>query len=123
MDNTDRIIIGVTVGITLSLFNLILKKYVEPIIPEKKKAISYIRKFLFFNLKYTLNIGFMVYFFITLEFNKYFILVMLFYFGILIKSIIEDSISNYRDKILAVHWKQIHSIAEEVDKINGIENN
>ena len=94
MDNTDRIIIGVIVGITLALFNLILKKYIEPIIPERKKAISYIRKFLFFTLKYTLNIGSMAYFFITLEFNKYFILVMLFYFGIIINVFIEKRVGR-----------------------------
>ncbi|APZ47397.1 hypothetical protein BW723_14380 [Polaribacter reichenbachii] len=118
-ENTIRILL-ILVSTAISLLS---RKYIEPILPERKKAISYIKKFLFFVFTYVLNIGLMIYFFITLEFNKYFILVMLFYFGLIFKFIITDSINGHWEKITNIHWKQITSIAEEIDKINGIKKN
>ena len=120
MSETTFRIILILVSVIISLLS---RKYIEPILPERKKAISYIKKFLFFVFTYVLNIALMIYFFITLEFNKYFILVMFFYFGLILKFIITDSINNYWNKITDIHWKQITSIAEEIDKINGIEKN
>ena len=118
-ENTIRILL-ILVSTVISLLS---RKYIEPILPERKKAISYIKKFLFFIVTYVLNIGLLIYFFITLEFNKYFILIILFYFGLILKFIITDSINGHWNKITDIHWKQITSIAEEVDKINGIKKN
>jgi hypothetical protein len=111
-DTTINILLMVGTAV-ISLFS---RKYIEPILPERKKAISYIKKFLIFNLQYSLNVFILIYFFIELEFNKYFVLIISFFIGIILYNIIND----YRNKILKIHWDTLTFLAEEIDKINGI---
>lgn len=116
-----KILIGVIVGVTIALFNLFLRKYVEPIIPEKKKAISYIKKFFSFNLKYTVNIIFLILHFNNSEFNKKFILLTCVFFGIIFFNLTTDIIFmniSKQEKITDIHRKTIQNIAKEVEGKN-----
>ena len=122
MDQTTS---GIIVGILMLILNIVVRKYIDPIMPDKKKAISYIKKFLAFNFKYTFNIVFMIYFFIDLEFNKFFVLIICFYITLITFNIIIDIIfklSDLSDRIRKLHWETIEMIAKEVDKINRIKN-
>ena len=124
---SEKIIEGLIVGVVVIVLSLLVRIYVDPIMPEKKKAISSMKKFFLFNVKYTLNMFFLIYFFITFEFNKYFILMICFYFGIFIFNITIDVLNKTEfkpnEKIRKIHLEQILLIAEEIDKINGIKNN
>ena len=110
-ETTTRILLILATAV----ISLLSRKYIEPILPERKKAISLIKNFFIFNLRYTLNISLLIYFFITVEFNKYFILIICFYFGIIIFNITSDYVNNYRDKISKLHLDMIEKIATEVN--------
>jgi len=117
----DKIVYGLIVGIIILILNILVRKYIDPIMPDKKKAISFIKKFFLFNIKYTLSICFLVYFFISLEFNKLFVLIISLYFSIITFNIVIDfisRISRLNSQIRQLQEEMIKKIAKEVDKIN-----
>ncbi|WP_100616362.1 hypothetical protein [Confluentibacter citreus] len=121
----DKIVTGLIVGIIILILNILVRKYIDPIMPDKKKAVSYMKKFLLFNMKYTLTIFLLIYFFISLEFNKLFVLIISLYLSIIFFNIIIDftsKISELNAQIRQLHLEMIEKIAKEVDKINGIKN-
>jgi len=61
------------IGVVIILLNLLVRVYVEPKMPEKKKAISYIKNLFFFAIKYILPICLLIFMFIRLEFDKFFV--------------------------------------------------
>lgn len=83
----EKILIGVASGSIVLILSILSRKYLEPIMPEKKKANSIIKKFLVLAFKYILPIIFLIYIFIEFEFNKYFILLFCLVFGILLFNI------------------------------------
>lgn len=114
----DKIIIGLIVGTVLAIFNLILRKYVEPIMPEKKKANSIIKKFLILAFKYILPSLFLIYIFIEFEFNKYFILLFCFVFGILLFNIIFEYENYVYKKRKSNEKSMFEQIGEIQDKLS-----
>ena len=95
----EKILIGVASGSIVLILSILSRKYLEPIMPEKKKANSIIKKFLLLALKYILPIIFLTYIFIEFDFNKYFILLFCFVFGILLFNIFLDIKLNFHKQI------------------------
>jgi hypothetical protein len=116
---SDETIISISVGVVLIILNLLVRAYVDPIMPEKKKAISFIKKFLSFNLKYILPIIFLIYIFIDFEFNKYFILLFCLVFGILLFNIVFEYENYIYRKRKLKEKSTIVQMAEFYEKLNN----
>ncbi|AJR04830.1 hypothetical protein [Siansivirga zeaxanthinifaciens] len=93
----DNIISKLIVGIIILALNVLSRKYIEPTMPDKKKAISYIKKYLSFSFKYVLYVFAIIYSFIFLEFNKLFILINCVCFCGIIFNITMDIITSNFD--------------------------
>jgi len=117
----EKIFIGLSVGIIVLILNLLARKYIEPIMPDKKKAISYAKKFLAFNLKYSLNVYFLIDLAIKLEFNKSFVISTCFFFAIILFNLVIDYVNYINDKIVRIqdiHWSMTKDISTEIDRLN-----
>lgn len=106
----------IIVGILLILLNLVVKKYIEPKLLEKNKAISYIKKFLLFNIKYTLNIVYLIFFSINFEFHKLYVFMVSFFMCLIFFNLMSD----YFNFILKKYDILLHEFASEIDNLNGI---
>jgi len=84
------------IGVVIILLNLLVRVYVEPKMPEKKKAISYIKNLFFFAIKYILPICLLIFMFIRLEFDKFFVFNVCFLFSSIFFNIIMDIFNKYR---------------------------
>ena len=117
----EKIFIGLSVGIIVLILNLLSRKYIEPIMPDKKKAISYAKKFLAFNLKYCLNVYFLIDLTIKLEFNKSFVISTCFFFTIILFNLVIDYVNYINDKIVRIqdiHLNMTKDISTEIDRLN-----
>ena len=117
----EKIFIGLSVGIIVLILNLLSRKYIEPIMPDKKKAVSYAKKFLAFNLKYSLNVYFLIDLTIKLEFNKSFVISTCFFFTIILFNLVIDYVNYINDKIVRIqdiHLNMTKDISTEIDRLN-----
>ena len=110
---TERVFTTV-LAISIVLLGILLNKYIEPILPERKKAISYMKKFFFFTGKYIFPICFLIFIFIKADFDKFFVFNVCLMFSYILFNIIIDLLNKNR-KLIYEALKLIKTRFEIVD--------
>lgn len=112
------IIVSVTI-----LLTAISRKYLEPLLPDKEKAISYIKSFVLFNIKYSLNLGLIIYYCITLQIGKKFVVMIVILVCLMVYNFLVDFILGYISKINKINAERFRILAEEIDKLKNVKYN
>lgn len=102
--NAENILIAVISGIIILVLNTLTRKYIEPIMPDRKKAISLTKKYLVLYLKYGLPFMVISWAYFEMEFNKFFIIVICFNFSVIVFNIATDYF-NILAELLVKYYK------------------
>lgn len=85
---------GILLSIATIILSVLSRKYFEPILPDKKKAASYIKKFFRFTTLYIVPIVLIILiYFVTENVNKLFVISNCMLFSVLFFNLILDTIS------------------------------
>jgi hypothetical protein len=97
----DSMINTIFVYIGLIVLELIVVKIVEPYIPERKKLISYIKKFFFLPTRYIFPITFIILLMTKAEVvDKWFVFILASSFTVLLGNLFIDLFSKYTEHLI-----------------------
>lgn len=109
--------------VTTALIAIIAKKYIEPILPDRKKVIDSIKYILFFVLKYVLPICLIIYSTINDAFDKFYVLSMTWYFGILVFQFTNDFVRSNNNKLIDILTETIKDLEKKIEEAKSTKAN
>lgn len=118
----EKIVFPFLIGLVLLFIGILSNKYVKPILPESKEAKIYLRDFVFFLSKYIVPLGYIVYHLIYSELDKFYVISIVFWFGLLVFNISSDVRRYFSYKITDVLTDAIRQLSEEIIELKKEKN-